>query len=206
MQKKSYRGYTVTGEASRKLCVGHFETHQRYPYTKFLLQHSSGPRNTERDFGCGPAKMMLQMLDHFEKVDGMDIDRRNLIYADQELPANSINPNRLNFYLGNGLGIQPMPPTKYDFIYSTICLQHIAVYNVRRQIFVDCLNLLNAGGTACIQVGYGWQGPAGWFENKYDALSTNGGFDASIPDSQTLQKVEQDLLQIGFYKIKIQIC
>ena len=205
MQKKSYRAYTVTAELSKKLCVGHFEAHQKYPYMDFLLEHASGKKNTALDFGCGPARMMLQMLNLFEKVDGMDIDSRNLIYADSYLVANGVNRNRFNLYLGNGLNIKPIPQITYDFVYSTICLQHIAVYKIRRQIFVDILNLLTAGGTACIQVGYGWQGPAGWFQNKWDAPITNGGFDASIPDLLTLNKVQEDFLEIGFSKVHMEI-
>jgi hypothetical protein len=205
MQKKRYRAYTITAEQSKKLCVGHFETHQKYPYINFLLEHATGKKNNALDFGCGPARMMLQMLSHFEKVDGMDIDSRNLIYADSYLVANDINRNRFNLYLGDGLGVKPLPPITYDFIYSTICLQHISVYKIRRQMFVDILNLLTVGGTVCIQVGYGWQGPAGWFENRYDALITNGGFDASIPDLLTLDKVEEDLLEIGFSKVQMKI-
>ena len=132
----------------------------------------------------------------------MDIDPRNLEYASAYLEFNGISPNRYNLYLGDGLGINPMPnESKYDFIYSTICLQHIAVYKIRRQILVDTLNLLAIGGTACIQVGYGWKGPAGWFDNHYDAIGTNGGFDASIPDAMTLDSVKRDLLEIGFSKV-----
>ena len=57
----------------------------------------------------------------------------SLLYAHFSCEALSHYKN-YNFYVTDGQSLNPAPSEEYDFIFSTIVLQHIPVYNIRRSI------------------------------------------------------------------------
>ena len=93
----------------------------------------------------------------------------------------------------------------YDFIFSTIALQHISVYEIRKSIFKDLWSLLKPGGSCCFQMGFGWDNGNYWFSNKYTARSTNGGDDVSIPDDSHLEGIKKDFEDIGFKNVEFKM-
>ena len=203
MQKQQYKKHCRTYEDSKKFCVGAFDDHEVYPYEKYLLERFGNKTERALDFGCGMGRMMKRMLDKFKYVDGADLMQENLEYTKRYLSKeNTIDKNRYSLFKTNGLGCKITSPYKYDFIYSTICLQHIAVHKIRHEIFCDLFQLLKKNGQCCFQVGFGWDNDIHWLNNEYGARSTNAGLDVSIPDDNHLPMIEDDFRKIGFSKVE----
>lgn len=201
MQKKEYLQYTNNLNESKDLCVGNFEVHENYPYEEYLLEHFRGKSISALDFACGMGRMMKRMLNHFDEVDGVDLSQENLDYASKYLTDGGISEGRFATFLSSGIG-SSIINKKYDFIYSTIALQHICVYEIRRKIFEDLFFALNDNGSCCFQLGFGWDNYCHWFDNNYAARSTNGAGDVSIPNSDHLHGISNDFKEIGFKNIK----
>lgn len=204
MQKKSYKKYTQNIEDAKNLCVGHFEKHENYPYEKYLLENYDGDFNLALDFGCGVGRMMNRMLKVFDVVHGIDISENNLIHAKKYLLENGVSENRFHLFLSNGNGCITDMAFKYDFIYSTIVIQHIAVHSIRIKIFNDIYKQLSDKGIACLQFGFGWDNGTYWKDNYYAATSTNGGHDFSVPDESHLEHIILDMKKIGFKDVSFQ--
>jgi len=100
-------------------------------------------------------------------------------------------------YVSNGVGIDCIESNTYDFVMSTIALQHICVYDIRYSIMKDTYRILKEGGVFTAQMGFGSPSPqtVGYYENYYDAHGTNRTCDVCIESPNQLEK---DLLEIGF--------
>lgn len=201
MQKRAYASYTGNFEDSKNLCVGAFDAHQRYAYEDYLLEHFDGLNGTALDFACGMGRMMHRMQKHFEIVDGVDLSQNNLEFAKAYLSECGVSHEKYSLFLSDGIGVKGISK-KYDFIYSTIALQHICVYSIRAQIFKDLYSLLKYGGCCCFQMGYGWDNKIHWFDNNYVARSTNAGCDVTIPNSNHLDAITKDFEAMGFKDIR----
>jgi len=201
MQKKEYSNYTKTFDDAKNLCVGNFEVHEAYPYEEHLLQHFEGKSGVALDFACGIGRMMKRMLGHFDVVDGVDISEENLGHAETYLSGAGISKDKYSTFLSSGVGVNGLNKT-YDFIFSTIALQHICVYEVRRKIFEDLFAALKTGGSCCFQMGFGWDNKTHWFDNNYVSRTTNGGGDVSIPNLDHLDAISKDFEKIGFKDVK----
>jgi 2-polyprenyl-3-methyl-5-hydroxy-6-metoxy-1,4-benzoquinol methylase len=207
MQHNAYDNCTQTYEDAKNLCVGVFDVHESYPYEEYLLEHFHGKRGRALDFACGIGRMMNRMLAEFESVDGVDLNQKNLEYAKLYLAENGRDPERTDLFKtsGTGVEIEGQESGIYDFIYSTIALQHIAVYEIRRQIFIDLYGYLKPGGRCCFQVGFGWDNGVHWFDNHYVARSTNAGCDVCIPDDEHFSKIEADFEEIGYKNVRFEM-
>ena len=70
---------------------------------------------------------------------------------------------------------------EYDFVMSTIVLQHIAVYDIRFQYLQEFFRVMKPGGLLSFQMGYGeGYGKAGYYDNHYHAESTNSAHDTLV--------------------------
>jgi hypothetical protein len=81
------------------------------------------------------------------------------------------------------------------------------VHEIRFNILKDIFRVLKPGGKLCFQMGYGGKGEiptAGYYDNNYNAGSTNGHSDVSIADENDL--IDDLVNKIGFknYKSDIQ--
>ncbi len=87
---------------------------------------------------------------------------------------------------------------------STIKLQHICVYDIRKNLFKEFHRVLKDGGIFTAQMGYGFPSPmtVGYYENFYDAQISNRGCDVCI---QSAKQLEDDLLEIGFKDLQYKI-
>lgn len=203
MQGKQYKKYCKTFEDSKNFCVGRFNDHEAYPYEEYLLERFSGKTENALDFGCGMGRMINRMLKIFKHVDGADLMQENLEYAEYYLShENGVDHDRYALFKTNGIGCKANFQHQYDFIYSTICLQHIAVHKTRNEILIDLFRLLKDGGQCCLQMGFGWDNGVYWFNNEYGARSTNAGLDVCIPDDSHLSAIEEDLKKIGSSKVE----
>jgi ubiquinone/menaquinone biosynthesis C-methylase UbiE len=203
MQKQYYEKCLKTFSNSKNLCVGWFKIQQSYSYQKYLLEHYSGRFNRALDFGCGMGRMMATMSDKFKFIDGVDLNKSNLIYAKKFLAEQKVSPKRYNLYLTDGLSVN-IPQKNYDFIYSTIVLQHICVHKIRLNIIQDLYKILNTSGAMCLQFGFGYDNGTRYFDNFYGAKSTNGNNDVCIPDDSYLPMIKKEFSNIGFKKIKFE--
>ena len=200
MQKRSYQSYTNDFEDSKNLCVGNFDIHESYPYEEYLLEKYRGNFGNALDFACGMGRMINRMSNHFKFVDGVDLNKNNLDYAHQYLSKNGLSNERYSLFLSDGIGVNGINK-KYDFIYSTIALQHICSHTIRTQIFKDLNKLLKEGGSCCFQMGFGWDNGINWFDNNFSARTTNAGNDVTIPNSYHLDSITEDFESMGYKDI-----
>ena len=94
----------------------------------------------------------------------------------------------------------------YDVVFAVICFQHICSHEVRFNILKDIYRALKPGGKLCFQMGYGGKDgipTAGYFDDVFDAASTNGHADVSITEEAEIQKDLVD--EIGYINYKSDI-
>jgi SAM-dependent methyltransferase len=158
------------------------------------------------DFACGKGRNIENIipLQDWITVDGADISEGNINYC-----KNFFDSSKSKFFCTNGINLQEIKSDYYDFIMSTIALQHIPVYEIRKSIFLDIYRVLKPGGCFTFQMGYGsdmydaaGNKMASYYENIYDAKGTNSLHDVQITDSKD---IKNDLNSLGFKEIKIKI-
>lgn len=160
---------------------------------------------TALDFGCGIGRNVdnLAKLADWAYVDGCDISSENIVRADKFLSTVLDNSN-YNLYTTTGIDLQPIASDRYDFVMSTIVLQHIAVYDIRFSIISDIYRVMKTGGLFSFQMAQynSVIDKANYFDNTYDAPGTNGRFDVSIDNPDDMIN---DLIKIGFSNISYEI-
>jgi len=157
------------------------------------------------DFACGRGRNVTNLFNlcDWARVDGIDISEGNIAYNKNEF----INQSS-NWYCNNGVDVSELNDNEYDLIISTIALQHIPVYDIRKSLITDLLRTLKSGGLFSFQMGYGsnLESPLGprvsYFENHYEARGTNSACDVRI---QNIEDVVKDLTEIGFINITTKI-
>ncbi len=157
------------------------------------------------DFACGKGRNVTNMLNlcDWARVDGIDISEGNISHNKNEYASQNSN-----WYCNSGTDVSELKDNEYDFIMSTIALQHIPVYDIRKSLITDLLRTLKSGGIFSFQMGYGDDlqselGPrVSYFENHYDATGTNSICDVRI---QNEEDVIKDLTNIGFVNVTTQI-
>jgi SAM-dependent methyltransferase len=199
MQKDAY----VNGTSNH-------EEHNTNPdYWNILLGDLKNKENwhgkVALDFACGRGRNITNMFNlcDWARVDGIDISEGNITQNRQEyIEQNS------NWYCNNGVDVSDLKDNEYDFIMSTIALQHIPVYDIRKSIITDLYRTLKPNGIFSFQMGYGSGleselGPrVSYFENYYDAPGTNSMCDVRI---QSQEEIIKDLESIGFVDIKTEV-
>jgi len=182
-------------EENRDPVVGSFDAHNQWAdYENLFTNIDNQSEKIGLDFACGPGRNIVKYSNRFKRLDGVDISPVNIENAKRYLSSNSIESN---LYVSNGIGIDCIESGTYDFVMSTIALQHICVYDIRYSIMKDIYRILKDGGVFTAQMGFGSPSPAtvGYYENYYDADGTNRTCDVCIESTEQLEK---DLLEIGF--------
>lgn len=156
---------------------------------------------TALDFGCGCGRNVDNLLKNWnwKRVDGVDISLNVIQKADEFLIKNHKN---YKLYVNNGVDLDVLLSNEYDFVMSTIVFQHICVHEIRFSLMKDIYRVLKEGGLFSFQMGYGNKpntGTVEYYDNNYDALSTNSGCDTRVEDPSQIIK---DLEKIGFKNIK----
>jgi len=152
------------------------------------------------DFGCGCGRNILNILPRFKRMDGVDISK----YLIRTTRSNLIDKGHLvdNFklYLCNGIDLSTVPSDEYDFLMSTITLQHICVYAIRYNYLKEFYRVLKSGGLLSFQMGYGEGHPntKEYEVDGYDASGTNSKCDVKVSSPDQIVK---DLESIGFVDI-----
>jgi len=203
MQKSFYES-----QASNMVIGNHKEHNSNPDYWNILLSPLSEGDWSNKvilDFGCGCGRSVINILEKYTvgRIDGSDIGSKNIQYSNKLLE--STDYKNYNFYVTDGQSLNPAPSEEYDLIFSTIVLQHIPVYNIRRKILEDMYRCLKSGGGISIQMGYGDvsnRGLSEYYTNWTDAFGTNGQCDVEVSDENQIIK---DLTEIGFIDIEIKI-
>ena len=204
--QKSY--YEMAGRKNpESWVVGHYDYHENFPYeTNLLFQYGDMRRPIFEDFGvraafdiaCGEGRMVRRMQKLFRQVDGADISSAMINLAEDRTPDG-------DFWVTDGLSAGDAPSSFYDFVYCTISMQHICVFNTRDLILKDICRILKPDGKITLQYGFSRNYPAlpitpvqevspgvgtqifktdqhhaRWFDNKTEAQVTNGGCDVII--------------------------
>ena len=199
MQKKAYAGGTSN----------HEEHNTNSDYWDILLSDLKDKEKWNNkvalDFACGRGRNVTNMLSlcDWKRVDGVDISNANIEYNKQDFK----NQNS-EWYCNNGVDVSDLKENEYDFIMSTIALQHIPVYDIRKSLITDLLRTLKSGGLFSFQMGYG-EGldselgrRSSYYDNSYDAKGTNSVHDVRINNEQD---VIDDLTNIGYVNVTTEV-
>jgi ubiquinone/menaquinone biosynthesis C-methylase UbiE len=199
MQKNQYDGGTSN----------HDEHNQNPDYWNILLGDLKEKENWDGkfalDFACGKGRNVTNMFNlcDWNRVDGIDISPTNIRYNKETY----VNQNS-QWYCNNGVDVSDLKDNEYDFIMSTIALQHIPVYDIRKSLITDLLRTLKPGGLFSFQMGYGegLDSPLGrrssYYDNTYDASGTNSIHDVRVHNEQD---VIDDLTNIGYVNVTTEV-
>ena len=155
------------------------------------------------DFGCGKGRNVTNMLSlaNFESVNGIDVSEDNIVFCN-----NSYDKTRSSFFKNSGKDLSALKNEDYDFVMSTIVLQHICVHELRFNLFKEIHRVMKTGGIFSFQMGYGPEivtpHISKYFDNNYSAAGSNGANDVRISDPNTLVA---DLKEVGFNNISYEI-
>lgn len=199
MQNSYYDEYASQWSLDfRDPVVGSYDAHNNWPdYDNFLFKDFDTNGLVALEYGCGPGRNLVKFSNRFARVDGIDISDINIKKAKTNIAANDIS--QPNLYVTTGDNLSAIADNVYEVVFAVICFQHICVHEIRFNILKDIFRVLKPGGKLCFQMGCGGKEDiptAGYYDNNYDAASTNGHSDVSITDEQTLR---DDLIEkIGF--------
>jgi ubiquinone/menaquinone biosynthesis C-methylase UbiE len=202
MQKEYYEGNHLTSED----IVGNYGWQEKFPYETQLLYRRGDIRKplisdmhekVALDFACGPGRMVRRMSAFFKRVDGVDISSDLIHEAGNTYPHS-------NFYISPGDSFGDVPSNTYDFVYSTIAMQHIAVHSIKMNLLKEIKRVLKKDGVFTLQMGFNADYPyiinkgditignymakvlkkdkshALWREDKVTAQGTNSSCDVTI--------------------------
>ncbi|NBR61354.1 class I SAM-dependent methyltransferase [bacterium] len=177
--------------------VGSFHAHNDWADYEFLFKDINNLESKKMlDFGCGPGRNMVKYSDRFNAIDGVDISINNLKNAVVWIKHNGKNLDKHRLIKCNGVDLSDIADEQYDIVMSTISLQHICVYEIRLNYLKEFFRVLKPGGQITIQMGYGKDSPGvDYYDNNYDALTTNSGCDTKVSD---YTQIQSDLIEIGF--------
>jgi SAM-dependent methyltransferase len=139
----------------------------------------------------------VKFSDRFVRIDGVDISDINIEKAKINLEHNNIFDS--NLYVTSGDNLSMIEENTYDVVFAVICFQHICSHEIRFNILKDIYRVLKPGGKLCFQMGHGGKDgipTAGYFDDIFDAASTNGHADVSITEEADIQKDLVD--EIGY--------
>ena len=179
--------------------VGSWREHDEWPdYEIFLMRYVRPEAEyVALDFGCGPGRNIRRWSNWFKRIDGADISKVNIANARVFLRDQVSDAKSPNLFVTNGADCGDAPSNSYDFVFSTVCLQHICSHSVRFAILTDLYRVLKPGGRISIQMGFGSPSPmtVGYFEDNFSAEATNRSCDTEISN---VSEPKSDFDKIGF--------
>jgi SAM-dependent methyltransferase len=104
-------------------------------------------RERALDFGCGPGRLSQALTEHFERVDGVDISPSMIDLARRY----NRRPDRCDYHTLGADDLRLFPDAHFDFIYTTMTLQHLKPRYMRRYL-EEFLRVLRPDGLLIFQV------------------------------------------------------
>lgn len=148
------------------------------------------------DFGCGCGRNVMNLWHRFRRMDGVDLSFGNLVHARRNILAAGAPADAFHLYACNGTDLREVPSDEYDFVMSTIVLQHIAVYEIRLNYLREFFRVMRPSGLLSFQMGFGeGYGRAAYHDDHYDAQGTNSDHDTTVSDPA---QIRDDLEALGF--------
>ena len=180
------------------LIVWGYDLHNKWEdYDAYLMKYIDGSykHKIALDFGCGPGRNIIKYHEKFLRIDGADISLVNIKNAKKNLQYVGIDMP--NLYVTSGCDCGDINEYTYDFVFSTITMQHICVYEIRFQILQAMFRALKDSGRLSIQMGFGNREgmSVDYYANYYSVLGTNSKCDTRVESSE---QVKNDLEKIGF--------
>lgn len=190
---------------NRNPVVGSFDAHNSWPDYELLFRDLTREQMLNMDaldFACGPGRNLVKYSKQFRSLDGVDLAKANLEKAEIWLTKNFLPVPKL--WLCNGVDLKNIPSDSYDFVMSTIALQHICVHEIRLSYFKEFFRVLRPGGVLSFQMGFGANRPGAvpYHANYYQAQGTNSHCDTTIENPD---QPKADLESIGFSKYDFMI-
>jgi SAM-dependent methyltransferase len=105
------------------------------------------PPRRALDFGCGPGRLTQALAAHFEQVDGVDISPSMIALAER-LNQQS---DRCRYHLNERDDLSRFADQTFDFVYSSITLQHVGPANARSYL-KEFIRVLVPGGVLVFQL------------------------------------------------------
>lgn len=204
MQKTYYDNEGKTGNMNRENHRGH---NNNPNYWNILISDTIDPSYKDKiglDFGCGCGRNVMNLVNRFKKMEGVDISNQLVKQSIINLANMDVDSSKFGFYTCSGTSLDIFEDNRYDFIMSTIVLQHICVYSIRFSYLKEFFRIMKSGGLLSFQMGYG-EGhfnTRDYYEDYYEAENTNSGCDVRVTDPS---QVVGDLEKIGFVDITYEI-
>jgi len=204
MQKKQMNAST-----SNMKRLNHKDHNENPDYWDILLSAVKGEPEAwagkkALDFACGCGRNVenLLKLAEWERVDGVDISENNIEYCRKYI--SNLYDARFAFHVNNGVDLEGIEGDEYDFVMSTIALQHICVHSIRYSLKSEIYRVMKPGGVFSFQMNFGpsHNNARAYHENFYDAPGTNSICDTRVDHPQ---EIIDDLEKIGFRDIVYQI-
>jgi SAM-dependent methyltransferase len=104
-------------------------------------------RQRALDFGCGPGRLSQALAGHFERVDGVDISPSMIELARQF----NRRPDRCEYHTLGADDLALFPDHHFDFIYTTMTLQHLKP-RYTRQYLAEFMRVLRPEGLLIFQL------------------------------------------------------
>ncbi len=99
------------------------------------------------DFGCGVGRLTQALADYFQEVHGVDISESMLALA-RELNQHA---DRCHYHLNPRDDLSLFPDNEFDFVYSTITLQHMPP-RYARSYLRELMRVCKPGGVLIFQI------------------------------------------------------
>ena len=201
--------YTSMLDTVYRSGTNNHENHNANPeYYSILLKHIIDNREnwinkSALDYGCGKGRNVsnLLKLSNWKNVDGVDISTENITQCKK-----NFDQSKSTFIKNNGSDISEIANDSYDFIMSTIVLQHLCVHELRYKIKLEIFRSLKPSGIFSFQMGCDFINKNSknhnYYANNYTAMSSNGENDVEISNVENLI---DDLTKIGFKDISYKI-
>jgi len=127
---------------------------------------------TALDFGCGLGRLSQALAEHFQHVDGVDVSASMIRQAQQY----NKHADKVAYHLNVKTDLSLFPRNRFDFIYSSIVLQHIPTRDQLLYV-AEFMDLLKTGGVAYFQTIHTHGMRAlfpDWFVEAYRSLKYRG--------------------------------
>lgn len=200
--------YEYEGQSGRMNADNHCFHNSNPDYWNTLVKDTEDPAFLDKvglDFGCGCGRNVQNLVRRMKRMDGVDISQELVNTSRANLMRDGFDESKTRFYTCDGVSLRILESNTYDFVMSTIVLQHICVYEIRYNYLKEFYRVMKTGGILSFQMGYDSPPNSAYrdyFDNYYEATSTNSGCDTSVSSPFQIQR---DLESIGFKNITYKI-